>query len=148
MKIRSERGTSAIILTPKEKGPDGSIKASVTVTSEGFVGINRKVWLSPLALKAFLEQLRTLNEYRKGEALIEALSPKEFRLAIRITDLSGHVSAFVDIAQLRSVFGRWAKNSLSVEFALDPSLLPHYLAEAECFACSEGKPEGREKARP
>ena len=138
MKIHN--GSSGCVLTPKEKSPDGAVRASASVSVAGFTGVNRKIWLSPSALSAFLDQLRAVCERRTGEATLEALSPEEFRLRIRITDLSGHASCFVDLAQLRPAYGRWEKNSLSIEFELDPSLLPKHLADAEKFARYELKP--------
>jgi hypothetical protein len=137
MKIQS--GSSGFVLTPKEKSPDGAVRASVSVSAAGFSGSNRKIWLSPFALSTFLEQLHEVCDRRTGEALLEALSPDEFRLCIRIIDLSGHASCLVDLAQVRLSYGRWAKNSLSVEFEVDPSLLPMYLADAKKITRYEPK---------
>jgi hypothetical protein len=138
--MKIQNGASGFVLTPKEKSPDGAVRASVGVSTAGFTGANRKVWLSPFALSTFLKELRAVCDRRTGEATLEALSPEEFRLCIRITDLSGHASCFVDLAQLHPTYGRWTKNSLSVEFELDPSLLPKYVADAERITQYEPKP--------
>ena len=56
-------------------------------------------WVEALALDDFLSALRSLDHTRKGEALIESMSPGELRLRVYSVDSLGHVALSGRIAE-------------------------------------------------
>src|SRR5580658_6549178 len=69
----------------------GDVNLLVEVSSEGFRGQDT-IWVSAPDLAAFLARLHALEEKRRGEAVVEGMSPETFRLSIQSVGNRGHMS--------------------------------------------------------
>jgi hypothetical protein len=106
----------------------GDIRLAVRVASNGFTGEYDGVWVGADEFRRFLTDLRTLQETRQGAAVVEALSPEKFRLALRAVDGAGHLVAEGRLG--RWVFARyWHAIEFSFEFC--PSLLAQAVRDFE-----------------
>jgi hypothetical protein len=87
-------------------------------------------WVSAPNLITFLEQLRLLEETRKGAAVLESMSPGELRLEIRPHDCAGHMAASGQVGQWvynRTGERHWSVVAFGISFC--PSELPRLLQE-------------------
>jgi hypothetical protein len=83
----------------------GDAELSVQVFTEQFSG-HGFAWVAAPALVAFLAQLDELEARRQGEAMIEGLSPGEFRLRLWSVDRRGHMAVGGVVAKLLRGRGR------------------------------------------
>jgi hypothetical protein len=93
MEIRE--GNNCVTIEPVDRVPAdlpsaGDVELSVEVASEQFSGPGF-AWVAGPALAAFLAQLRELDTRRQGEAVVEGLSPEEFRLRLWSIDRRGSI---------------------------------------------------------
>ena len=97
----------------------GDLHISVTVNSNGFTGLG-ETWIASPEFSQFLTALRSLEETRDGHAVVESISPGEFRLEFLSTDKFGHMA----------VSGRISQRNHSLEYYFDfcPSLFPKITA--------------------
>lgn len=103
---------------------------AVEVRCPGFTGridtwILREAWLD------FCGQLGVLESRRQGSAVVESMSPQEFRLTVRSTDSSGHM-AMDGFLGYRGVHGETLLTFSPMSF--DPSSLPTLVSEARAIA--------------
>lgn len=70
----------------------GDILVRVTVDSQGFYGAT-DTWILGDAWSGFLAAVDVLYQNMEGEAVLESISPCEFRLTIRREDALGHLRA-------------------------------------------------------
>ena len=113
--------------------PYPSVRLEVTVSCGDFAGANPKVWVAAKDLQRFLAAFREIERSRKGEALLESMSPGILELRIEPTDSVGHF-------QLRFTLGRdevsaWATHSqrLIGSFDLDAGCLGQFVGELQAF---------------
>ena len=85
-------------------------------------------WVEALALDDFLSALRSLDHTRKGEALIESMSPGELRLRVYSVDSLGHVALSGRIAE--------GNGAVEFQFELDPSYLSQIVRAIERSRCA------------
>jgi hypothetical protein len=93
---------------------------SIAVQVEGYSAADQ-AWIAAEAWRGFLSQLRHLEERRHGEAKLEGMSPRDFRLVIRSTDQLGHMAVTGHVGwDTPDGFSR----RLEFGFRFDPTLLP------------------------
>jgi hypothetical protein len=109
---------------------DDDIRVGVDVRCRGFTG-HIDTWILQEAWLAFCEQLAVLQEHRQGEAVVESISPREFRLVVRSTDSTGHM-AIEGLVGYRGVHGETLLTFSPMSF--DPSKLPTLVREARAIA--------------
>lgn len=103
----------------------GDVLVVARIRCLGFRG-ETDAWILQEAWEGFLSQLTALERERRGEAVLESISPGELRLRIFASDRAGH------IAVEGSVGVRGVHQELRLDFspmAVDPSQLPALLAE-------------------
>jgi hypothetical protein len=108
----------------------GDILVVVDVRCPGFTG-HIDTWILREAWIAFCQRLAALDEGRRGEAVVEGISPQEFRLVVRSTDSAGHM-AIEGLLGYRGVHGRTLLTFSPMAF--DPSTLPVLVQEARAIA--------------
>jgi hypothetical protein len=106
-----------------------SLEVRVEAAAKGFSGA-ADVWIDGFALKEFTAALRELEKVRQGGVELRAMSPEDFRLAIRAIDGSGHLLVEFAVARNVLVGERPAPLALRVAggFELDPGTLREILA--------------------
>jgi hypothetical protein len=91
MRITSSNGDylsiDKIDIDPQRVG----IQLAVQVRQGDFAGAAR-VWVQIREWERFVESLTRLENDRRGEAVVEAMSPGELLLKVRATDRLGHVA--------------------------------------------------------
>jgi hypothetical protein len=101
----------------------GDAYVTVKVQSEGFNGHN-DLWVLAAALTTFCRSLVQLNSSLKGEALLEAMSPKELELKVCSVSSRGHLAVEGSTGynvQGRNGYSYWHAVSFGLEF--EPSQL-------------------------
>lgn len=68
----------------------GDAYLSIRVSAAGFTGHN-DLWVMAAAFRGFCLSLLELEKNRRGEAVLESISPKELRLVVRSVDSRGHM---------------------------------------------------------
>lgn len=124
MKIESPTKRSFLLLSAEEDGmePSPSRRLAVVMDIEGFRGSYDRVWVGGDERRIFLTQAEELERNRAGNALLEGMSPGEFRLELCVVDSAGHVEVRAALHVVRQGYRR---QNLRVEgeFELDPSEL-------------------------
>jgi hypothetical protein len=106
------------------------VQLAVEVHQGTFAGA-ALVWVEFREWERFVESLAALERDRRGEAIVEAMSPGELRLAVRSIDRLGHVAVEGTLGKRGSI----QTTSLSfsaIEF--DPTQLPGLLRAARKIA--------------
>jgi len=100
----------------------GDAYFTVRVSSGGFTGHN-DLWVLAEALRSFCHSLVALEHDRRGEAVLESVSPNELRIVIRSVDSRGHmaVEGFTGYEVQRENSRPW--HSVAFGFEFDPSQL-------------------------
>jgi len=89
------------------------------------------VWVEAREWERFVESLATVERDRRGEAIVEAMSPGELRLTVRSIDGLGHVAIEGSLGK-RGTFQTTSLSFSAIEF--DPTLLPDFLRAAREIA--------------
>src|SRR5436190_11538005 len=117
-------------LAIERAAPSGDdILAVVEVRCPGFSG-HIDTWILREAWVDFCKRLAALDERRRGEAVVESISPGEFRLVVRSTDSAGHM-AIEGLLGYRGVHGATLLTFSPMSF--DPSTLPTLVLEAQAI---------------
>jgi hypothetical protein len=106
----------------------GDVKLSVAVASAGFTG-HGFAWVAADTLLIFLDQLRGLEQRRRGEAVLEGVSEGDFHLRVWSVNRRGHMAVGGRVT--RQVFGAEDarfRHALEFAFEFHPTLLPQVLA--------------------
>ncbi len=105
----------------------GDAYLTVRVSSSGFRGQN-ELWVLAAALRSFCQSLVALERDRRGEAVLESVSPDELRIVVRSVDSRGHmaVEGYTGYAVQREGFRPW--HSVRFGFEFDPSQLVRALS--------------------
>jgi hypothetical protein len=129
-----QAGDDYLELTPIEQTPEGvpgfgDTRFSVRVRCNSFSG-ETTGYIEAGKLREFAEELRRVEEARRGAAAVESMSPGELLLEVRITDRAGHAAVIGQV-------GRWSFRGLerahlsvvgySIPFC--PTLLPQITRE-------------------
>ncbi len=108
-----------------------AIYLSGEIDSHGFRGATEPdepmISIPVAALRQFVEDLRVLEQDRRGKATLMGRNPREFSLSIRIHDRAGHTL-------LAAELGVWMggyPHSVAVAFEIDPTSLPTILSDFE-----------------
>lgn len=106
-----------------------SFQLRVGLRFGAFAGASESVFVEAEAATRFLAQLATLEQLRRGEALLEAMSPEEFQLTVRSVDAAGHLLVTARLLQHTYRHGRHVELAVSGTLALDSGLLPTLLSD-------------------
>jgi len=68
----------------------GDAYLTIRALSGGFAGRN-DLWVLAPAIRSFCRALTILERERRGEAVLESVSPNELRLVVRSVDSRGHM---------------------------------------------------------
>ena len=74
--------------------------------------------------KNFLTQAEVLERTRQGAAVLESMSPDEFRLELRVFDRAGHVELATVLSIIKVGDRKTQHLGIHGGFELDPSGLP------------------------
>jgi hypothetical protein len=86
-------------------------------------GFNNFIWLSDSDIDTFLVELDLLDSSRKGEAVLESMSPGEMKLTFKSIDKSGHLSVTLHLVKEDRLNNDYSYN-LEITFQIDPTSLP------------------------
>jgi hypothetical protein len=100
----------------------GDAYLTIRVSAAGFTGHN-DLWVLAPAFRCFCHALIVLERDRRGEAVLESISPDELRLVVRSVDSRGHMliegSSGYEVQRENSRL--W--HSVDFGFEFDPSQL-------------------------
>jgi hypothetical protein len=68
----------------------GDAYLTIRVSAAGFTGHN-DLWVSASEFRCFCRALIVLDRDRRGEVMLESISPAELRLVVRAVDSRGHM---------------------------------------------------------
>ncbi|MEX0702311.1 MAG: hypothetical protein WD069_09470 [Planctomycetales bacterium] len=134
MELRGQHSSVELVceeVLPQHLPSAGDVRLAVRVASHGFCGEYNQVWVAADEFGRFLAALRQLEATRLGAAEMAALSPDEFRLAVRTVDRSRHLVVEGRLGRLVH-----ARHWHAVEFAFefDSSLFGGAVREFERLA--------------
>jgi hypothetical protein len=100
----------------------GDAYLTIRVSSEGFTGHN-DLWVLSSVFSSFCRTLVELENSRKGEAVLESISPGELRLVVRSLNSRGHmvVEGYTGYNVQRENLS--IRHSVQFGFEFDPSQL-------------------------
>jgi len=119
------------------RGPAGTQAASdfrlkVAVVCPAFSGSNDTVWIEGFEWNRFMGDLRKLEQSRRGEAIITAMSPNDFQFRIFAADSAGHMIAEGWVGRdYYSVQSMAKEHHVSFGIEIDPSTLPMLIQQFE-----------------
>jgi len=126
--IRIEGDNSFLELDRSELGPPGTpgdrdVLFNIGANVSGYAAVDQ-AWVAEHDLDRFVEELRDLEQRRKGNAVLAGASPDDLRLEFHSTDSIGHMA-------VRGHVG-WNHPSgfllqLKFGFSFEPDLLPKLL---------------------
>lgn len=129
-------GSQSLEITFRERGPAGTPAAldlgiNVAVVHKTFSGRNDSVWVQGSDWRQFTRHLAELDRTRKGEAVINAMSPRELRLRIFASDKAGHIMAEGWVGRDYTTRGGLIENRVSFAIEVDPTTLPALMRQFE-----------------
>ncbi len=86
-------------------------------------GFSNSIWLSDSDIDAFLSDLELLDSFRKGEAVLESMSPGELKLVFKSIDNAGHLAVMLHLVKEDRLNNDYSYK-IQVEFEIDPTSLP------------------------
>ncbi len=100
----------------------GDAYLTIRVSSGGFAGHN-DLWVLAVGLQSFCQSLVALEHDRRGQAVLESMSPDELRIVVRSVDSRGHmaVEGSTGYGLQRENSRPW--HSVAFGFEFDPSQL-------------------------
>lgn len=101
---------------------DQSLNLKVEASSHTFNGKD-ELYVTRPVFDQFLLDLRALEVARKGEALLEAMSPRQFELRIHAYDSMGHIRADGILTHIINLRKREAYSRVGFEIEIDPTRL-------------------------
>ena len=126
MKITNEFKTRRIefikIESVKEHLPSHRIQIQIE-TENIKANYDNYIWLSEDDINRFIIDLESFVKNRKGEAVLESMSPGELQLSFQATDDLGHLSVGLYFKK-EDRTNKDYSHELKVEFQIDPTYLP------------------------
>jgi hypothetical protein len=127
VEIRASWG-EYVVITPLfadlPDAPQAMLWCSCAVAADRFAGATETdepiVQIELAKLRQFVEDLRTLERDRRGEATLTSVL---LTLTVRVYDRAGHVSVAADLSDYRC--------RVSIGFGLDPTMLPTLVNDFE-----------------
>jgi hypothetical protein len=122
---------SVIEVQPPVPGatPGGDVCLSVAVRFDAFAGA-ASAWIDRDAWAEFVAQLQRLEQARRGEAILESITPGELRLRFHSLDLAGHMGVEGELVRFR--YHRGGSGAVRLQFPtveFDPGMLASLVAE-------------------
>lgn len=135
MRISNENKTRTIELikieSVKEHYP--SYKIRIKVDTENIkTDFDNFIWISETDIDTFLKELEILDRERKGEAVLNGMSPNEFSLVLKPIDLLGHLSIGFKLVKEDRIDKDYSYD-IKVDFQIDPTILPKLIADFKTF---------------
>ena len=126
MRIESDDKKSFLTLFVREQEKEhvSSRRLAVKAELNGFRGSNEKIWVTDAECKKFLAQAEELERTRQGTAVLESMSPDEFRLELQVFDRAGHVELSTVLSSVKVGGRKTQQLGIHGGFELDPSGLP------------------------
>jgi len=126
MQITNELKTRKIDLikieSVKEHYP--SYNLQILIGTENIqTNFNNFIWVSQTDIDNFLADLENLDKNRKGQAILESMSPGEMQLIFQSIDDLGHLSVLCYFKKEDTIFKDYSYE-IKVEFQIDPTSLP------------------------
>ncbi len=100
----------------------GDAYLTIRVSAAGFTGHNN-LWVMAPALRCFCQALIVLERDRRGQALLESMSPDELRLVVRSVDSRGHMLIEGSTGYVVQRENSLPWHSVDFGFEFDPSQL-------------------------
>lgn len=126
MKIESEDRQSVVTLESlrAELTAYPSICVSIELRSRHVSGEDPGIWIELDKVNNFIEALTLLDRVRKGEALLEGMSPGELWLRIYPLNSRGHIGLEIKINGKHFVGDDYMNHGCHTSFQLEPTALP------------------------
>jgi hypothetical protein len=111
-------------LAPSSEGEKSDVLLAVELHRPNFSARNGSVWIAASARDRFLSDLSAMEKARRGEALLESMSPQDLKCCVRVYDHAGHVvmTGHVGDALVDREYAEIARVPFRIE--IDPSTLP------------------------
>lgn len=100
----------------------GDAYVTIEISSNGFSGHN-DLWVSYGSIQSFCRDLIRLEEIRKGETILESISPDELYIRIFSTTSRGHIGILGTTGYSIQNENSRFNHSVSFGFEFDPSQL-------------------------
>ena len=125
MTIENELRTRRIkfigIESVKEHYP--SHRVQIEIETENIkADLNNFIWLSDSDIEKFLVELDALDKSRKGQAVLESMTPGEMKLIFRPIDTLGHLSVSLQFIKEDRANSDYSYD-VKVEFQIEPTSL-------------------------
>ena len=143
MRIQSEDGSRFIQMTLQEVGPPcyPSVSVQIEACANGFSATVNEVWLEADTMRVFLTELERLECHRSGTTSLASMGPGEADLSLQTIDRAGHMIARLDLSRHIFIDRQDAKQSLSITFEIDVSLLPRMIRQFKQLIPVQGSKE-------
>ena len=125
MIIENELKTRKIVFTKIESVFENypSHQIQICVETENIkTDFNNYIWLSNDDIEKFLAELDELDKSRKGQAILESMSPGEMTLVFKPIDNLGHLSVGLQFIKEDRINNDYSFD-IKVEFQIDPTSL-------------------------
>jgi hypothetical protein len=137
MKIVSLNQQSVIYIefveSDMERYPSVCVK--VQVKDRGFSGYNKSIWIVLDDFNKFIEQLKELDQSRRGTAELHSMSPGELSITIAPVDRAGHLMLKYCLSRttIDGPFHEWISLSVTGRFDLDSTFFSNTVKQVEKF---------------
>lgn len=129
MKIESEDKQASLIIEScgAELSAYPSLCVSIELTSREVSGVLAEVWIELDKMYPFLDALVSLDAARKGEAVLESMSPGELSLRIFPLDSRGHLGLDIKLTGSRLIDDNLTRKEYGchTSFEIDATVLPY-----------------------
>lgn len=121
-------GSSSLEIAFQEFGRDQrseptEVKLAVRVESFGFVGSNDRIWVFRSAFSDFASAIQILVRDRRGEAVLDGMSPDVMRVRVSSIDGAGHIGVDGFLGQVAFDYGQERVESrIGFSFQIDAGL--------------------------
>ncbi len=94
-----------------------SVKSAITL----HFGREESIWFSYGDIEAFIEELKKLDETRKGNATLDSHTPEGFKLAISNKDELGHLLLAARFIKQQTDYNTDSTYDITIRYEIDPS---------------------------
>jgi len=112
---------------------------SVQLQRPRFSAANLRVWVAAVARDRFLTEMSALERERRGEAVLQSMSPQDLRCSLKVYDRAGHVEmrGHVGDAIVDRDYAEIARVPFRIE--INPSALPALVHDLTATLLSESR---------